>query len=51
MGASLRNGGSEKKMAISQNKRGNSTEDFSDKGEMHLVMMGSGAPQGVKMNR
>lgn len=38
--------GVQKKMAISQNKRGNSMEDFSDKGEMHLTMMGSGAPQG-----
>lgn len=35
-------------MAISQNNRGNSVEDFGDKWEMRLIMTGSGAPQEIQ---
>lgn len=40
--------GVQKKMAISQNNRGNSMEDLGDKREMRLIMMGSGAPQAIR---
>lgn len=40
--------GVQKKLAISQNNRGNSMEDFGDKREMRLIMMGLGAPQAIQ---